>query len=82
MPWVPQNDILGNPSTKAFLSHMGANGLNEVRCWPCSCGLARAVRLRVCAQEAQHLQICSIGLHHGQNYRQMQESAVRMLALL
>ena len=31
MPWVPQNDILGHPSTKAFLSHMGANGLNEVK---------------------------------------------------
>lgn len=30
MPWVPQNDILGHSSTKAFLSHMGANGLNEV----------------------------------------------------
>ena len=30
MPWVPQNDILGHPSTKAFLSHVGANGLNEV----------------------------------------------------
>ena len=29
-PWVPQNDILGHPSTKAFLSHVGANGLNEV----------------------------------------------------
>ena len=28
--WVPQNDILGHPSTKAFLSHVGANGLNEV----------------------------------------------------
>ena len=30
MPWVPQNDILGHPGTKAFLSHVGANGLNEV----------------------------------------------------
>ncbi len=30
MPWVPQNDILGHRSTKAFLSHMGANGLYEV----------------------------------------------------
>ncbi|CAL5223535.1 g6067 [Coccomyxa viridis] len=29
MPWVPQNDILGHESTKAFLSHMGANGLYE-----------------------------------------------------
>ncbi|EIE24908.1 UDP-Glycosyltransferase/glycogen phosphorylase [Coccomyxa subellipsoidea C-169] len=27
--WVPQNDVLGHPSTKAFLSHCGANGLNE-----------------------------------------------------
>ena len=28
--WVPQNDVLGHPSTKAFLSHCGANGMNEV----------------------------------------------------
>ena len=41
--WVPQNDILGHPSTKAFLSHVGANGLNEVMHPPssrCSCSLS------------------------------------------
>ena len=28
---MPQNDVLGHPRTKAFLSHGGVNGLYEVR---------------------------------------------------
>ncbi|EIE24827.1 UDP-Glycosyltransferase/glycogen phosphorylase [Coccomyxa subellipsoidea C-169] len=27
--WLPQNDVLGHPRTKAFLSHCGVNGLYE-----------------------------------------------------
>ena len=27
--WIPQNDILGHPKMKAFVSHMGANGALE-----------------------------------------------------
>nr|XP_051675719.1 UDP-glucuronosyltransferase 2B14 isoform X2 [Oryctolagus cuniculus] len=27
--WVPQNDILGHPKTKAFVTHGGANGIYE-----------------------------------------------------
>ena len=30
-PWVPQNDLLGHPSTRAFLTHCGSNGMYEVR---------------------------------------------------
>ena len=29
--WLPQNDVLGHPRTRAFLSHCGANSLYEVR---------------------------------------------------
>jgi hypothetical protein len=28
--WLPQNDVLGHPRTRAFLSHCGANSLYEV----------------------------------------------------
>ena len=27
--WIPQNDILGHPKTKAFVGHMGVNGAYE-----------------------------------------------------
>ena len=27
--WLPQNDILSHPKTKAFVSHMGQNGVYE-----------------------------------------------------
>ncbi|KAL8603855.1 hypothetical protein ACOMHN_049674 [Nucella lapillus] len=28
-PWIPQNDLLGHPHTKVFVSHCGKNGLYE-----------------------------------------------------
>lgn len=28
-PWLPQNDILGHPKTKLFLTHCGSNGQYE-----------------------------------------------------
>ena len=28
-PWIPQNDILGHPKVKAFVSHCGKNGQYE-----------------------------------------------------
>ena len=27
--WAPQNDILGHPAVKAFVTHAGSNGLYE-----------------------------------------------------
>ncbi|ESO04461.1 hypothetical protein HELRODRAFT_79144, partial [Helobdella robusta] len=27
--WLPQNDVLGDPSTKLFITHCGNNGLHE-----------------------------------------------------
>ncbi len=29
LDWIPQNDLLGHPKTRAFVSHMGVNGANE-----------------------------------------------------
>ena len=29
MAWVPQNDVLGHPAVKAFLSHAGINSIYE-----------------------------------------------------
>lgn len=29
MDWAPQNDILGHPAVKAFVTHAGNNGLYE-----------------------------------------------------
>ena len=29
MDWVPQNDVLGHPAVKAFLSHAGINSIYE-----------------------------------------------------
>lgn len=29
MKWLPQNDILGHPKTKLFLTHAGVNGMAE-----------------------------------------------------
>ena len=28
--WMPQNDVLGHPRVKAFLSHCGTNSMYEV----------------------------------------------------
>ena len=30
LTWIPQNDVLGHPSVRAFLSHCGANSMYEV----------------------------------------------------
>ncbi|XP_077982891.1 UDP-glucuronosyltransferase 2C1-like [Glandiceps talaboti] len=30
--WIPQNDLLGNPRTKAFVTHGGMNGIYEAVC--------------------------------------------------
>ncbi|XP_077983106.1 UDP-glucuronosyltransferase 2C1-like [Glandiceps talaboti] len=30
--WMPQNDLLGNPRTKAFVTHGGMNGIYEAVC--------------------------------------------------
>ena len=65
MPWVPQNDILGHPSTKAFLSHMGANGLNEVSLSTCSCRSAHLVRLRCVRMKPSTSNSLLSSLHHG-----------------
>ena len=29
LPWIPQNDLLGNPQTKVFVTHCGNNGQYE-----------------------------------------------------
>ncbi|KAK7909480.1 hypothetical protein WMY93_014164 [Mugilogobius chulae] len=29
LPWIPQNDLLGHPQTRAFVAHGGTNGLYE-----------------------------------------------------
>lgn len=29
--WMPQNDILGHPKTRVFVTHCGMNSLYEVR---------------------------------------------------
>lgn len=30
--WAPQNDVLGHPATKVFLTQAGTNSFNEVSC--------------------------------------------------
>ena len=30
--WAPQNDVLGHPATRAFLTQAGTNSFNEVSC--------------------------------------------------
>ncbi|KTG41751.1 hypothetical protein cypCar_00023841 [Cyprinus carpio] len=29
LKWIPQNDLLGYPKTRAFMAHWGTNGLYE-----------------------------------------------------
>ncbi|XP_040822620.1 UDP-glucuronosyltransferase 2B17-like isoform X1 [Ochotona curzoniae] len=29
LPWIPQNDLLGHPKTRAFITHGGTNGIYE-----------------------------------------------------
>ncbi|KAK7909481.1 hypothetical protein WMY93_014165 [Mugilogobius chulae] len=29
LPWIPQNDLLGHPQTRAFVAHGGTNGIYE-----------------------------------------------------
>ncbi len=33
--WAPQNDVLGHPATRAFLTQAGTNSFNEVSCCTC-----------------------------------------------
>ena len=42
LTWAPQNDVLGHPRVRVFLSHCGANSMYEV--W----------RRRLCAYHAHH----------------------------
>jgi hypothetical protein len=47
MHWVPQNDVLGHPRTRAFLTHCGANGLNEVICMSLSSDISPFLSVRI-----------------------------------
>ena len=29
LPWIPQNDLLGHPNTRVFVTHVGMNGMVE-----------------------------------------------------
>ena len=59
--WLPQNDVLGHPRTKAFLSHCGVNGLYEVppQCQTAlTCAMLPSHRLYITVQTRDPFGIC------------------------